>query len=208
MRRSVNSQNEDEFTPLLMALSKGNLGIFWLLLAQGADAFKFASGRSVRDNNGNTPLHLAVIGGHLEVARMLLECKAEVNSRNEEGSTPLLIVSSKGNLDTLRLLLTYGADASVSDNKGRTPRHLAEVGGHHEVAHMLPTKRTNEFVALPTKRNANEFVAASCFLVISLPISLLYFVCLICCVVLVIIKEITQYVFLLYIIIRFGPIIY
>jgi ankyrin repeat protein len=196
MRRSVNSQNEDEFTPLLMALSKGNLGIFWLLLAQGADAFKFASGRSVRDNNGNTPLHLAVIGGHLEVARMLLECKADVNSRNEDGSTPLLIVSSKGNLDTLRLLLTYGADASVSDNKGRTPRHLAEMGGHHEVAHMLPTKRTNEFVAL------------SCFLVISLPISLLYFVCLICYIVLEIIKEITQYVFLLYIIIRFGPIIY
>ncbi|KAN0138146.1 Ankyrin repeat-containing domain protein, partial [Lactarius tabidus] len=76
---------------LLERKAKGNLGIFWLLLAQGADAFKFASGRSVRDNNGNTPLHLAVIGGHLEVARMLLECKADVNSRNEDGSTPLLI---------------------------------------------------------------------------------------------------------------------
>ncbi|KAN0138115.1 Ankyrin repeat-containing domain protein [Lactarius tabidus] len=108
---------------------------------------------------------------------MLLERKTDVDSRNEDGSTPLLMALSKGNLDTLRLLLTYGADASVSDNKGRTPRHLAEVGGHHEVAHMLPIKRTN------------EFVAASCFLVISLPISLLYFVCLIYCVV-------------------FGPIIY
>jgi ankyrin repeat protein len=51
---------------------------------------------NVHDKRGSTALHFAASEGHPEVARMLLEFKAEVNSRNEDGSTPITLSVVKG----------------------------------------------------------------------------------------------------------------
>lgn len=38
--------------------------------------------------NGDTPLHLAVLHGRVEVAESLIRAGADVNARNAEGKTP------------------------------------------------------------------------------------------------------------------------
>jgi len=44
---------------------------------------------NVRDNEGDTPLHVASRNGFFEGVLLLLQYGAEVNARNEEGNTPL-----------------------------------------------------------------------------------------------------------------------
>lgn len=47
-----------------------------------------------------TPLHQAVLGGHLGVARILLNAKANVNTINSHGATPLDTLSKEFKFDT------------------------------------------------------------------------------------------------------------
>jgi hypothetical protein len=44
---------------------------------------------AARDSQGATPLHLAALKQNLEVARLLLAGKAEINARMNNGKTPL-----------------------------------------------------------------------------------------------------------------------
>lgn len=44
---------------------------------------------NVRDNKGDTPLHMASRNGFFEGVLLLLQYGAEVNARNEDGNTPL-----------------------------------------------------------------------------------------------------------------------
>ena len=44
---------------------------------------------NAKDNDGMTPLHLAALYGHRDVAELLLASKADVNVKNNDGETPL-----------------------------------------------------------------------------------------------------------------------
>lgn len=48
------------------------------------------------NENGNTPLYVAVEKGHHEIAKLLLKLGAKVNSKNEFDNTPLHIAMMKG----------------------------------------------------------------------------------------------------------------
>ncbi|KAM9392204.1 protein fem-1 homolog C [Pholidichthys leucotaenia] len=71
--------------------------------------------------NGYSPLHLAVdrnttcVGRYpvckfpsLTVASILLECGADVNSRDEDDNSPLHIAASNGHPDIMNLLISFG----------------------------------------------------------------------------------------------------
>jgi ankyrin repeat protein len=85
----------------------------------------------------HTPFHFTASGGHLEIARILLECNAEVNSRDNSGATPLFTALQNGHADVARLLLDHNADVKVCGDKGVTPLHLAAMYGHLEFSRIL-----------------------------------------------------------------------
>lgn len=72
-----------------------------------------------------TPLHAAVRGGHVSVARLLLAHGADVKATTNDGCTPLHWAASGGQLELVRLLLEHGADIDTRDKEGQTPLHLA-----------------------------------------------------------------------------------
>lgn len=97
-----------------------------------------------RDNNGDTPLHVAALHNQLAIAQQLLDAGADVNAKNGYGAfTPEdlgNILSSNNHKDPISLLTVHGIDQSDMKN-GYTPLHLAEFAvGHRKMAELLVSK--------------------------------------------------------------------
>ena len=66
------------------------------------------AGVNARGGQGGSPLHLAAVNGHKDVAELLLANKADVNAKVNDGSTPLHYAVTKGHGDVAELLRQYG----------------------------------------------------------------------------------------------------
>jgi len=88
----VNATNNSGFTPLHMAAMYGNTRLIRLLLDEGAEVNKRASGS--KEDHGVTPLHLAAkaYAKSGDVCAALLARGADINARNSAGETALHIV--------------------------------------------------------------------------------------------------------------------
>ena len=74
---------------------------------------------------GLTLLHWACSGGHVDLARGLLDRKANIHQRSSYGGDALMCASENGHLPVLVLLISRGADVNARDNIGWTALALA-----------------------------------------------------------------------------------
>src|SRR5260370_927536 len=75
--------------------------------------------------------------GHLDIARLLLQNGASVDSRQKDGWTPLAFASWDGHLDMMHLLLQNGTTVDSHANDGRTPLAIASWYGHLDAIRLL-----------------------------------------------------------------------
>ena len=75
------------------------------MLREGADV-------TARDGNGNSPLHLAALHGHLDRVRALLDRGADANATNIASATPLLYGIT--NAEIVRLLLDHKGNPNAT----------------------------------------------------------------------------------------------
>ena len=68
----------DQFTPLHLAITNNHLKTVDCLLKNGADL-------NTRDNDGDTPLLVAVSLGFVDIAKKLIENRANINEKNPKG---------------------------------------------------------------------------------------------------------------------------
>jgi ankyrin repeat protein len=113
-----------------LALSNGSVGATKLLLDNGANVH-------FRDDNGQTPLHRASDGNHVDVMRLLLQHGADVDVQDNGYSTALHLASDLGGLEAVRLLLENGANPNIRNDKDQTPLHLASEWNHVERIRLL-----------------------------------------------------------------------
>ncbi|KAI5785970.1 ankyrin repeat-containing domain protein [Pyronema domesticum] len=106
-------------------------------------------------DQGATPLsyvagHARTIGGfgpgfsledseirRVEMAKALIECRAQVNSQDKDGRTPLVCAAMLGLKGVLDVLLEHGALVDLPDNDGRTPLCWAAMKGKLETFNVL-----------------------------------------------------------------------
>lgn len=69
------------------------------------DPTKLSDYLSIRDVHGNTPLHLAAMFGHVEIAKVLVAGGAVVKARNKQLWTPLNEAISYGDRDLIKSIL-------------------------------------------------------------------------------------------------------
>jgi ankyrin repeat protein len=90
------------------------------------------------DENGRTPLHAALYGGHTEVAQFLLSRGANRDAWDDDDWTPMHIASQSGNTDIVRLLLQKKAHLNTQTKGDRqTPLDLALHNGNLQVVRFL-----------------------------------------------------------------------
>ena len=107
--------------PLLFAFKPHNAGVIKALCS--SRCFNF----DVCDEAGDTPLHMAVATGCLDIVNILLAQEGvDVAPRNNAGDTPLHTAIATGRLDIVNILLAQeGVDVAARNNAGNTPLHVA-----------------------------------------------------------------------------------
>ena len=121
-------------TPLHEAAHHNDIRAIHRLLVTGMSV------NIVRQEDGNTPLHVASARGHMQVLILLLKLGADVNVRNPDGLSPLHLAAYSGNAHAVSLLLDWGADISAQDNIGATPLHIAALNAD-ELAVLVLMRR-------------------------------------------------------------------
>ena len=141
-----NRGNDYGWTKLHQAGYGNDRELARMLLAAGGRLDLSARG------DGGTPLVVALFWGHREVAELLgrepgnLRAAPGLDRRGSfggpahgEGVTALHLAAQSGHRDAVLALLELGADPLlVDDLHGGRPRGWATVGGHPEIAELLP----------------------------------------------------------------------
>ncbi|KAF4036795.1 Ankyrin repeats (many copies) [Phytophthora infestans] len=87
------------------------------------------------DAYGYTMLLFAARDGDLrsEIARLLLERGASVNTVDDSGKTPLMRASANGEKKIVRLFLKHDANTTIRDAFGWNAERLAASAGHSKI---------------------------------------------------------------------------
>ncbi|GBB99504.1 hypothetical protein RclHR1_03540023 [Rhizophagus clarus] len=96
----------------------------------------------LKDDQGNTALHMASANGHLEIVRFIIQTlgsslKKIVNTQNDSGNTPLHWSALNGHEKVVELLIKNGSDAKTKNRAGRTPMFEAQQNNHEKVVEFL-----------------------------------------------------------------------
>lgn len=147
----IDARDRDGRTPLLRAACNGDrnaVAVVQKLLANGAEinasgnggcqnlGGKFSSsmdGSDPSSKGGFTPLHVAVFRGELDLSRVLVDNKADVNRISEKGWTPLHLAAVSARTDLAEVLLSHGAAVNVGDHIGATPLHWTAAASNGSV---------------------------------------------------------------------------
>ena len=153
------------FTPLLAAIKRKRDNMVSLLLRVEirdpvvrekylADALQYAARNGLRDAvlsvlrvggsnidtvdfNGTTPLLLAIEGGHVQTARLLIRHGAGQDVPDKDGRLPLLLAAEKGYDLLFKDLLRSCQTPNVKNGNEDTPLCLAAANGHEKVVKQL-----------------------------------------------------------------------
>nr|CAD7446821.1 unnamed protein product [Timema bartmani] len=122
--------SRDGYSPLYIALLKGNTNVIYFL----KDVATVDKG----SKNGWTLMHTASTNGHLNVIEHLLKISANINACNKYGQTPLHIAAKKNNVKVLQFLIQEGALVNVHDKTfGWTPLNYAIQEGYLDIVEHL-----------------------------------------------------------------------
>ncbi|CAM9379774.1 unnamed protein product, partial [Ectocarpus fasciculatus] len=123
-------------TPLMLAVTRGQLAIVETLLEAGADC-------SLRQSNNYSPLDMAAEQGTLPVLEAILGRGVDVDAQDHRGCTALhtAVIFSDRAGPAVRMLIKAGADTELKSDGGWTPLHAA--ARHHRVNCMAALLQNN-----------------------------------------------------------------
>ena len=117
----------------------------------------------VSDEDGLTPLHLAVVMSEKpEVVALLLDKGADIEAHDKNGKTPLHRSVSYEKHEMVTLLLNRGADTEARDRNENTPLHDAARSGKGDIVRLL-LNRGADIEAREKNGNTLLYNLVSCY---------------------------------------------
>ncbi|CAH8630564.1 unnamed protein product [Dicrocoelium dendriticum] len=97
------------------------------------------------DEEGFSPLHMAVHSGNIELIKMCLDRGADILGSDKSGHSALHFACARGDLECAKLLFEYGQRVALRmifavDQDGRTPMHMAAMHNHPDLIDFLLEK--------------------------------------------------------------------
>eukprot|EP00743_Colponemidia_sp_Colp-15_P012445 GILK01014168.1.p1 GENE.GILK01014168.1~~GILK01014168.1.p1 ORF type:complete len:756 (-),score=147.99 GILK01014168.1:51-2318(-) len=120
-------------TPLSLAASKGHNHIVQYLLSMDDCSKDWI----VDSMESHTPLLRAVINGHLDATRTLIQHKVNLECRTQDGYTPLLVATARALTAIVKVLGESGADVDAMLEDGRTALFIALERQAFDIASVL-----------------------------------------------------------------------
>lgn len=105
---------------------------------------KLGTDVNYKDQNEESPLHIATAMGLKECTILLLSNGAKIEAASNTGWTPLFEAVMKGKYEIAKLLIEKGAKIDVIDNEGNTPLHSAAGWNRIDCAKLLIDKGANK----------------------------------------------------------------
>lgn len=92
----------------------------------------------IRNYEGLSPLHLAVLQGHIELARMLLDAGADINAMDiKSGQSPLMHAVENNKAGMVHFLIENGCEVNSQSYSGNTALHSACGRGQVDTVRLL-----------------------------------------------------------------------
>ena len=89
------------------------------------------------NNDGETPLHIALYFGRGVAASVLIHNGADIGAKNAKGTSSLHFAANGNMADMAQLLMDRGADVNAKNDNGNTPLHRAAWKNALAVASLL-----------------------------------------------------------------------
>lgn len=86
---------------------------------------------------GWAPLHYAATGGHLKIMELLLEEHAFIDAQSPNGTTPLMMAAHYGSTAAVKLLLEAGADTQMKNELGLSAVDFARRANRPDAAELI-----------------------------------------------------------------------
>ncbi|XP_067663125.1 serine/threonine-protein phosphatase 6 regulatory ankyrin repeat subunit A-like [Haliotis asinina] len=128
------SRGRNGRTPIMMTAFKGHSKVFELLINEGCCL-------SELDDNHDSILHLACLGGNETIVQYLLLQDADINRKGRHGRTPAMLAAWKGHVHAYFMLVKQGCDLTGEDDYGDNIMHLACRGGRPDIVEHLISRR-------------------------------------------------------------------
>eukprot|EP01038_Epipyxis_sp_PR26KG_P013454 gene13454-18046_t len=94
--------------------------------------------------NGNRPIHIAAQNGHLEIVRLLISKKVEVNALNSKGNSALHMAIGYDYYDAAKLLLENDANETITNLAGHQARRGIDGDKTIAIAALICAKSAEE----------------------------------------------------------------
>ena len=109
---NINVQDEEGYTPLMNAITEGEIEVVKILLEHNADVTK------IKDNSGRNAFFWAAVLDELEMLKLFEKYNPDFNIADNYGSNALFFTRKA---ETVNYLLKNGADINKKNKSGRTP---------------------------------------------------------------------------------------
>jgi ankyrin repeat protein len=119
-KEALELQEDKKIYLLINAVEAGNYHEVYRLVEEGADP-----NGACFSSRGLTAMHVAAIGGQIQIMKYLHQHGGDINKKNGAGQTPLNLAALYNQRESVEFLLAEKGDPNIPDDEGRTPLHNA-----------------------------------------------------------------------------------